>query len=82
MLVELEYDEDRFGSGGELFGWFDGNDFMGSLKAQFFIEPFGEDNAAKHSFRRGVKIIGCGAVGAVLEVGDRRIVGQREIFCP
>ena len=82
MLVELEYDEDRFSSGGELFGWFDGNDFMGPLKAQFFIEPFGENNAAKHSFRRGVKIIGFGAVGAVLEVRDRRIVGQREIFCP
>lgn len=82
MLVKLEYDEDRFGPGGELFGWFDGDDFMSPLKAQLFIKPFGKDNPAKHSFGWGVEIVRLGALGVILKVRDRHIVSQREILGP
>lgn len=82
MLVQLKHDENRFAGGRELFGRFDGNNFMGPLEAQFFIEPLGEHNATKHPFRRGVEIVGFGALGPVLKIGDRDIVGQGKVFGP
>ena len=82
MLVQLEDDEDRRGSDGEPFGGSDRHDFMSALKAEFFLEGFGQNNAAKHALRRGVEIVGCGSFGAVLKVRDRHVVGQREILCP
>ena len=82
MLMQLEDDEDWLGSGGKPFGRSDRYDFMGALKAEFFLERFGQHNAAKHALRRGVKIVRRGSFGAVLKVRDRHIVGQRKIFCP
>ena len=76
MLMEFEDDEDRSGAGGELFGRSDGNNFMGSLKSELLIKPFGEHDVAEHSFGWGVEVIGFRALGAVLEIGNRHIAGD------
>lgn len=80
VLVKLEDNEDRFRTGEELFGWSDRDDFVGPLKAQFFIESLGEDNAAEHALGRGVKIVGFCVLGAILKVRDRHIVREGELL--
>ena len=82
MLVKFEDNEDRFGSFGELLGRSDRNDFMGPLKTQFFVEPFGEDDVAKHALGRGVEIVGFSVFCAVLKIRDRYVMSQREILSP
>ena len=57
MLMQLEDDEDWLGSGGKLFGRSDRYNFMCALKAEFFLETFGQHNTTKHALRRGIKIV-------------------------
>lgn len=80
VLVQFEHDENRLRPGGELLGGCDRNDFMGPLKAQFFIESLGEHDAAKHAFGRGVEIVRFGVLSAVLKVRDRHIAREGEIL--
>ncbi|ULA59204.1 MAG: hypothetical protein LZF60_90083 [Nitrospira sp.] len=82
VLVQFEHNEDRPGTGGESVGGSDGNDFMGPLEAQFFIEPFGEHDVTKHAFGWGVEIVRLGALGTILKVGDRDVVGEGKLFGP
>ncbi len=78
MLVEMKDDEDGWSVGAEPVSRFDRHDFMGTAKAELLVESFRHCNGEEQTLRGGIEVVGNGVLGAVLEIRNGRILGDRQ----
>ncbi|TKB65459.1 MAG: hypothetical protein E8D47_07185 [Nitrospira sp.] len=81
VLVKIEHNEDGLSVGTEPIGGFHRHDFVCTVKAQFFVEPFRRRNGAKQALGRSVEVVGDDVLGAVLKVWDGGIFRDRQLRC-